>query len=335
MKKNSKVLISTYGSTTLGVGHIVRDRALANTLTPDMDVTFHVDERHSPCGASLLGTAGFGTIIQGTLREAVLKTQPDVVIYDRPTSLGKIENLQDFTLAGIVALDYFNYDDEQVTAFVNIKNHSLNSVSTGRSSHTYEGMSYAIIRDDILKHKNTTPPSDKAAERVLVTFGGADPAGHTKIVLTFLAGLSGRALDIRVVVGLLFQGSEADLGDGFPHRVTFLRDRTDLGEHMVWADLAFCGAGVTLMELLYLGCPSVVIPQNNDELDLATKLKSGGIVLVFTSDELRKEAQIRTIHNLIRDPKQLQVMRQRGQHCVDGRGRERIKKIIQQTVSSG
>ena len=113
---------------------------------------------------------------------------------------------------------------------------------------------YAIIRKEILQRRRKRKPIAHRVKNVLVTFGGADPRNNTKQTIDLLNDLPEERLNITIVIGPIFRkGLERSiklmLKNG-PHKFFIKKRVLNMADLMARTDLAFCGAGTTMMELL-------------------------------------------------------------------------------------
>ena len=115
-----KLLISTYGGHKLGAGHVFRDLELGKCLMDKMMIMFHTDGASK--AAEILRQRGIRHIQTGSLQSAIARLKPMMLLYDRPYSLGPMEELG-IARVRTVALDYFYYQDKRINAS-KIRDHS-------------------------------------------------------------------------------------------------------------------------------------------------------------------------------------------------------------------
>lgn len=325
IEKVPTVLFSTYGSHKYGAGHVVRDLDLVNSLGIEVNIYFHVNG--SDWVYETISEHGIQDILKGSLKAAVKKTSPDLLLYDRPYSCGKIADIYGIHKPKIIGLDYFYYDDDRVDVAINIKNHYLNRHTSKKIEQIYEGVEYAIIRSEILKHRVEGNRVNGKVVNVLVTFGGADPRNHTKRVLQILNCQTQERFNIKIILGYIFRrGLEYRL-DKMDHDCEVKSRVREIGALMNWADVAFCGGGTTMMELLCIGCPTVVIPQNDDEMRLAKSISEEGAILLLGKEDTDCSGREK-VEELILDPALRKKMVEKGKNIFDGKGKDRIRQFI-------
>ncbi|OGC36735.1 hypothetical protein A2311_06250 [candidate division WOR-1 bacterium RIFOXYB2_FULL_48_7] len=328
-----KLLISTYGGHKLGAGHVFRDLELGKCLMDKMMIMFHTDGASK--AAEILRQRGIRHIQTGSLQSAIARLKPMMLLYDRPYSLGPMEELG-IARVRTVALDYFYYQDKRINAIVNIMNH-YDRQHKG-STTVFEGVKYAIIRKEILQRRRKRKPIAHRVKNVLVTFGGADPRNNTKQTIDLLNDLPEERLNITIVIGPIFRkGLERSiklmLKNG-PHKFFIKKRVLNMADLMARTDLAFCGAGTTMMELLTIGCPVVVLPQNEQEAALAKNIGRAG-ALLFLGQAYDLATAKKKIEALLKNYPARKKLAAIGRKYFDGRGKERIRAILLKELKSG
>ena len=140
------------------------------------------------------------------------------------------------------------------------------------------GPRYVLLRRELRRAMAapSVPIGDRAA--LLVTFGGADPAGLTLPVATALAGTLGPRVALDVVIG----GSVPD-GAELARRVAALGpqvavhlDPIEMAPLMGRAGLAVSAAGSTIGELAALGVPALIaVVAENQVVGAAASVAAG------------------------------------------------------------
>jgi len=127
------------------------------------------------------------------------------------------------------------------------------------------GPSFLILRDEILCSARTYETD--SLERVLLAFGGADPSNLT---CDFLVELPGTLdVQVEVVVGPAFDHHERLLSvrqesDGDAIRIH--EDTDKMGTLIHRSDLVVTSPGLTMLEAISIGVPTVGVVQNDDQL---------------------------------------------------------------------
>jgi spore coat polysaccharide biosynthesis predicted glycosyltransferase SpsG len=160
------------------------------------------------------------------------------------------------------------------------------------------GGRWAIVRPEFL----AIPESEYAGGRVLVSFGGTDPAGLTERIVPLLVGL-----EVRVVAP--------------PGRDGVWRN---LAEDMAWADLIVTSGGRTVWEATAARRPCVTVLQNARESTHRHLSLGAGVVNLGLAGLVDDETVGRTVTRLASSPATLRDLASRMVGVVDGRGADRI-----------
>jgi spore coat polysaccharide biosynthesis predicted glycosyltransferase SpsG len=90
------------------------------------------------------------------------------------------------------------------------------------------------------------------------------------------------------------------------------------------SDLAITNAGTTLYEALALGRPTVAVPQNEFETDVAEVLSAAGACMTFQESRSRRIE----LAKIISDRERRAQMAANGKATLDGRGAQRVAEKI-------
>jgi len=172
-------------------------------------------------------------------------------------------------------------------------------------------------------------PADPIAGRraILVSFGGADPAGLTLPVTAALDRLLGADVILDVVVGGSVPG-----GAGLALRVAALGeqiaihlDPPEMGPLMARAGLAVSAAGGTIGELAALGVPALIaIVAENQVAGAAAAVADGWCEVFDARVPDAVEAIAERAAALWADPAQREAMALRTRGLIDVEGAERV-----------
>ena len=117
------------------------------------------------------------------------------------------------------------------------------------------GADYLMLRREYRQAERPRRDRARRPQRILVTFGGADPGNHSLSVVTALRPLLGRGGEISVLLGSGYRGPSISEGDG----VTLLRDVVDMPGLLATMDAAVAAAGSTVYELAWMGVPALLV----------------------------------------------------------------------------
>ena len=189
------------------------------------------------------------------------------------------------------------------------------------------GPRYAPLRDEF--SRQPVPVRPGTLRRVLVNFGGTDPANATTLCLHALASVPD--LDVDVVIGKHHVAADAVRQLCAQHpRFTLHVQSTRMSELMDQADLAVGATGSSTWERCARGLPSVVLSLAPNQRPLAQAVAEAGAALwLGDCAELRSEDLAATLRLLQRQPLLLGAMGRAAAKLCDGRGNARLATALQ------
>ncbi len=333
----SSILFKVAGDEKRGLGHVIRSLELAREFE-DFNVCFCCNDH--PMVVKMIEKAGRTPIIirgkiEQSLLEAIKKNAVKALVIDQPKpdfnprvikrAVGKIL---------IVGLDYFRYS-HQLDVIINLFNQNLKVVNPQQVvKNYYEGLEYAIIRDEFIEYAKKNKPIKQKVERILIAFGSADPCFHTKEALDLLAKLGkNEDIEIDVVVGPAFGKKTKELEHQHKN-INLYSHVQNLGGLIFAADCGFCGAGTTLLEFCALGTPAIIMPQNFREKRFGKIFEERGAA-VMLENVLPLQRKLKILHEVISDRGKRRSMSMKQKKLIDGAGKKRIKQIIVKHLEEG
>jgi UDP-2,4-diacetamido-2,4,6-trideoxy-beta-L-altropyranose hydrolase len=193
------------------------------------------------------------------------------------------------------------------------------------------GPQYALI-DPVFCRGNPFR-NDQASEHIVVTFGAIDRLDATSLSLQALAVMkrSGRRFRTTVVASRAMSNLpsvESKLKDLGPDAELFL-DIENMSDVLHDADLVIGSGGVSLLERMACGIPSVTIcTAANQRLSIEGGALRGGTRFAGLIQALTPEALATIIAELIDDSGGRAAMAGIGRELIDGRGAERIAMAL-------
>jgi UDP-2,4-diacetamido-2,4,6-trideoxy-beta-L-altropyranose hydrolase len=140
------------------------------------------------------------------------------------------------------------------------------------------GPQFALLREEFYEARKAMRERDGTLRRILVAFGGSDPANETGKVLAALDRPAFRDLKIDVVIGGLNPNSRVLLARyGTDPRLSFHQDVTNMATLMSTADLSIGAGGTMHWERSSLGLPSVVIVIAKNQAETSAALHRAGM----------------------------------------------------------
>lgn len=373
-----RLLIRCDSSPEIGVGHVLRCLAFASLWPDPAKVTFISDLG----GAELAGRireAGH-KLLELTPRGSENAASEACRQFENPESwLGQKNYLETAPGAedSILLLDGYHFSSalqkqmrplvkklivwDDCNHLAEYHAHIILNDGPGFQARDYQapagtifllGPEYILLRPEFLaqtgaRGREAAPVADK----ILISFGGADPRALSLEALRFLLrflfhpsqpgfGEAVPALQVKVVAGAAYgrlselrelaaelnrRGRLAGTSGQAKHSVEILHNVSDMPGLMLWADLALGAAGGTAFELCYLGVPQLLCVAAENQRAVARWLTGNGAARPVESFE-RLPAE--EFLGLLRDKAGRQAMSRAALRLVDGRGRERLRRFI-------
>jgi spore coat polysaccharide biosynthesis predicted glycosyltransferase SpsG/CMP-N-acetylneuraminic acid synthetase len=322
-----RIVFRVDGGGDLGMGHVYRCLTLADELSASLrcELTF-VSTADFPVGIEVIRDAGYDVeAVEGGTLEAVVALDPDVVFLDvLDTDAVAVRRLHE-TAAAIVNLEDTGSGIEQADFVVN----AFEAERT--PSNHLTGAEYFVLREEF----STDAVPDEPVERVLMTFGGSDPADASTLACR-AAALADGDREYRLVLGPDY-GDRTDLDAALADapEVTVLENVEDMGARMSWADLAVAAGGRTAYELGAVGTPTLVVAQNDREHERMRALGAEGVVEYLGRVATATPADLAAAMDaLAADPGRRRRLSERSREYVDGRGTRRILDLVHDLLLS-
>lgn len=188
------------------------------------------------------------------------------------------------------------------------------ATSHRRAGTALAGAAYALVDLD----PGSAQPLGDDVRRVVVTLGGGQ-ADAGPIATELASALPG--VEVRVTAAL-----HVDVGAG---RVVPLTTTSGLAGELAQADLVVCAGGVTLLEALALGRPTVVVTIAENQRRSVTGTVGAGAAVPATLADAASVAAA-----LARDPDRRRALGRAAAELVDGRGPERVADALIAAVAS-
>lgn len=327
-------------SPTMGTGHVMRMIALGQAW--------------QELGGTVQFVGDFGPLKQ-RLESEGFSTHPVPAVHPDPRDM---EWLLELTNPGDwVAIDGYHFDTEYqktvrkagrktlVKDDINDRGEYNTDIllnqNPGSDAYDYNtnpdasfllGAEYTLLRREFKDYpKNNTPIPGKATN-ILVTLGGADPAGLTSVVLDALSALDDTTLHVKIVAGAANPdiATIREKSGTLPCRHELLFGVEDMAPLMAWAHVAVTASGATCWELCHFGVPMIAIRTADNQTGVHNFLKRAGVSTCLDRDTPVRDI-IAAIQTLLPARAKRCVMAESGQALIDGRGAWRVACAIYQT----
>jgi len=324
-----KVAFDTAGGQRAGVGHLLRSIALAGQLRSlKAEVTMLSKEKALP---PLVLFAMRAARLDAASHDA---SSPQVVVIDRPdTTLARLRRLhRRWPAAMLVALDYYGPSAEGLALVINL-NEARERLRVGGARVDFRGLRFAILRASFRRLRQEQRRVPTRIRQILVGFGGTDPKGWSQQAIQALTRCVPRDVSIHLLSGGSRPGEDQE-ACFFEGSVTQHIAVADPAPLLRASDLAVIGGGTMLIEAACLGVPAVVVPRTPEERLFARQFaRAGAVRLVQAEKGFPAKAIQRHVTGLFDDADMRRKMQQAGRQLVDGRGANRVAKLIVQVAA--
>jgi len=319
-----KALIRADASSTIGMGHRVRCEALADELRRrGWDVTFCVSSSEhyykSTCDKLLASeTEFFEKASEADLAIVDHYAYDAIAFHELFTYQSNVLTVDDCNDRGMLDCRWL-----------------VNPVTTHYRDADFTCMSgpqYALLRRQFAEQRVHLLPFSRR-EKLVLAFGGTDPAGLTLPVLKSL-GKTGFCLShIKVMIG---EGvSERQEISAFcrEHGVELGTSVENVAGFLSNARLAISAAGGSLFELACMGVPAVFVPVADNQFGALRQHVEAGWCQEANASYSDVEALVTQAIELWQDEATLEQYHLRALKLVDGKGVERVIDKIENDLA--
>lgn len=329
-------------STSLGYGHISRCLALAGGLrargyAPEFlcrDLPGHAGVliRRSGCKLRLIPRGASRSAELAFVKRLLGGRKPLLVVDSNSIRSAYHKQLRPLT-GTMLAIDDHGRGRFDCDVLVNHNAFASARMYHGKlppGSTLLLGPRYALLRSQFAPRRRRGPAAG-SARRVLIIMGGTDPRNIALKALRAVARTPGPRLATDLVLG--FDNPHEDSLRAFARasglRLRLHRGVGDMASLMSRADLAVTGAGVTALELAFMGIPALLVVLARDQADNARAMALRGTALnLGWHHRLSIDRVAERISTVASSTKRRADMSRRGLSLVDGRGVERVCAAI-------
>jgi spore coat polysaccharide biosynthesis predicted glycosyltransferase SpsG len=330
MNSNRGIYFRVDGGRSIGMGHVVRCLWLANALSESYGnrIWFCMDQ--DEIGISVVRSRGWPVLPVAATElgredaDALIVDLPGGVSSEAVRSLlhenpGSLVVLMDGTCAGRIEADLVVSPLERLPE---------PSSWRGFRGQRYEGAAYAVM-DPAFALVPRRSFNLVVEPRILLSMGGSDPCGLTLQALRALDGMEEK-FHVTVAIGPAFvHEAELQTWQTGARRQYESRRQDSLLDLMVNSDFALVSFGTTVYELAATGLPAIALSITEDHARSAEVFAPGGSLKHLGLFSTVSAAQIKSaVRELLNNPQLRFAMAQRGQALVDGRGAQRVAKLL-------
>ncbi len=323
MEKKLNILFRVDSSRRIGLGHLMRCIAIANSFnTKNVNCIFLFSNKNS---INFIKNKKHKTIIMGKnydevsiIKEINLKTKVDFLIIDsKRKSIEKLVSKLNSQMK-IVLIDKIINQDIFLTILPGMKEQFIKS-----KKNSLVGSDYILI-----PHTNNKKPKNEKKNTILVLMGGTDKLEIThKIVKSFKK--SNNKFNMIICLGKFYRNKnkieKLVLND---KRFIIYDDPNNLIELMKKCTIGIFSFGVSVYEAAFSKLPVVTIAHSNEN-DISAKriAKYGWFRHVGKYDKINYSNFPSLIDSMISNEVILEKMKNSGK-IIDGLGAKRIAKIL-------
>lgn len=193
----------------------------------------------------------------------------------------------------------------------------------------YVGFDYLILPPKYLTLKSCLKRGDHV-EKVIICMGGSD---HHNLTFNVLKAIDKSKHDFRCDVILSSSFFPKKKVDDFVkklrHNITVYYDLDGIFDSLLKADLAITAGGSTHVECMCIGVPGIVINQLSHQAAHSRKIAELGAILdLGLYKNVNSKCILEKFSTLYEDRDMRKRMSIRGRELVDGKGLDRVSKII-------
>jgi len=286
------IAIVTDGNNQLGLGHVYQSLSLAAALRQrcgaQAGLYFLTRSDESIC--SLIRQRGFDVTTypdDAAILRRLQAEQPGCVIFDKLDVAPELARAIKQTIAAKLVIftnltPANDYADLAVLADMGSNFQNVRRIDPVSGAIRVNGPRYWILRPEFYTSPSRGPVGDAPVRRLMLMFGGADPANFSSLVLDRLLAMPA-SLEILLVLGAAFRHDALlqavlDRHAASSSRVAVRRNVTNVAGEMQSHEVVFASPGLSFFEALAVGTSVLGFHQNALQRDVyATTFPTLGV----------------------------------------------------------
>ncbi|HEX5128044.1 MAG TPA: UDP-2,4-diacetamido-2,4,6-trideoxy-beta-L-altropyranose hydrolase [Rhodocyclaceae bacterium] len=353
-----RVAFRTDASSQIGLGHAMRCVALAQALSA-LGATVFFIARHMPAStAARIRDLGFGLF----MLEPASSGQPLVKTNEYEEWLGvpwladaeqTLQVLSDEGRVDWLVVDHYALDERWETVTSAATNHIAAIDDLDNRSHHCDllidhnpslsdtprytthtpsnclrllGPRYALLRPEFADARGDAAPVRNKLKRLLISLGGADPAGVTGHALAALLPLAFEGFALDVVLGSAStQRAAVEKAVAAIPSAKLHVDVADMTSLYLAADLAVGAAGTSVWERCSLGLPTILLTlADNQRAGAQALAERGACIHLGSATAQHMVAMTGLVRALAQSPGWLSILSRTAAAVCDGYGASRV-----------
>ena len=191
------------------------------------------------------------------------------------------------------------------------------------------GTQYAVVQEEFFRTRSWRRDFPNIGSKLLITFGGADPNNNTMgIINSIIENCPGllSEIDTRIIIaGTNKKKPSIENLVKYLKNIQVFSDAQNMADHIRWCDIAVSSAGYTVLEASLYQTPMILIPNSNNEKQLASKMNKIGASIVFMElQEPNCHLIVNLICKLLKDGDKRKQLGKAAGRLVDGNGTSRV-----------
>ena len=324
-KSRLQIVIRADAGPTLGMGHVYRAMALAQSLARHQLLL--VSSAAMPLGGEFFAQFPFAhraVDSEAEFARLVSTERPDLLVLDLlDTEASYVESLRAAGASKIVTFEDLGTGAEVADLLVS----DLYPNPRVPAERQLTGVQHAVLAPSF----ETLPrraPLRNPAQNVLVLFGGTDPANLAQKALDALQAVEFDG-EVTLVRGL---GAPPLEPDNWRLNISLKHNVKNIAQLMAQADLALSSAGRTITELASIGVPTICLAQNQKEMGHSHATEANGVVMLGLGAAVSDQTLQLEIQRLLEDLSRRTELQQRALTSLAGRSNDAVIGKILGTV---
>ena len=329
-----RLWVRTVAGPSIGFGHLRRSLALARLLEGSLEPIFLLDS--SDIGSQLQVAAQGWSFESFKLSRLWSRlSPPHGILIDTRETEGLALLLEKASERCIPIISIHDLGLNPLPSDIVIDG-SISPSTEGflrNDAAFFTGTSYLVLEPVYgLLHQRHKRIADRIGS-VVVNMGGGDSGGCFVKVLEGLR-LWGRELEVAGIPGFAFWGQKALAEiDWRPLRFRWAAPDESVAKLIFRADLAVTAVGLSAFEALCTGTPLMALAADEfQKKTTSTLAKADACIDLGRMDNFKPVQLPEVVSSMDEDRKRRERLSRRGRQIVDGRGAQRVTRVIRQTV---
>jgi len=312
--------IWTKGGNAFGFGHLVRMKYLGKALMAKGIQVDYLCEGDSSAWEYLKtqNLSVFPIRKKSEIREKLAEVTPDLLIIDKLELDSEDEDILRGSKAKKVLFDNQDYSVD----LVDMKINALVDLWKPDLDQAINPLENLILNPEIYRYRKDS--IGEKIQHIFLAFGATDNRNYTTKFLQLFDKLEG---DFKVHVNI-GPGNQNLMEKTYDSKFIFYNNPSNLFEIMKSTDLALCGGGVMMMELMYIGVlVAPVATEVHEQKNIDFFLKRKAVVNIGNIEQ--DSVTISSIESLLNQKIKNSEIIKNAQYLIDGKGLERIIQKIE------